>query len=52
MAKEDPERILTDLKRQHADERLPDKLKRVASLPYNRNGKLQRSLLPDLVGED
>lgn len=52
VTKEEPERILNTLKKQHLNERLPDKLKRVTSLPYNRNGKLQRSLLPDFVGKD
>ena len=52
VTEEEPERILNTLKKQHINERLPDKLKRVTSLPYNRNGKLQRSLLPDFVGKD
>ena len=45
------EEIMSELKLQNPNIKLPDKLKSVVSLPYNRNGKLQRSLLHKLANE-
>ncbi len=52
VTKKNPEELLNSLKKQHPNEKLPDKLKCVTSLPYNRNGKLQRTLLHELSGDD
>ena len=45
------EELLNELRLKHPNVKLPDKLKSVASLPYNRNGKLKRNLLNDLANE-
>jgi acyl-coenzyme A synthetase/AMP-(fatty) acid ligase len=43
------EQLLVTLRQQQPNQHLPDKLQRVTSLPYNRNGKLRRNLLHALV---
>ena len=45
------EELLNELQLKHPNIKLPDKLKSVASLPYNRNGKLKRNLLHNLANE-
>ena len=49
ITKESPEELMKKLKKERTNDCLPDKLKSVPSLPYNRNGKLQRHLLHFLV---
>ena len=46
------EQLLVTLRQQQPNQHLPDKLKRVTSLPYNRNGKLRRNILHALVSTD
>ena len=45
------EELLNELQLKHPNIKLPDKLKSVVSLPYNRNGKLKRNLLHNLANE-
>ena len=43
------DQLLSAIRKQQPDHLLPDRLKRVSELPYNRNGKLQRHLLHDIA---
>ena len=52
VTQEPEQELLSALRSRHPEQSLPDKLTRVASLPYNRNGKLQRSSLRGLVDVD
>ena len=46
------DQLLSAIRKQQPDHNLPDRLKRVSELPYNRNGKLQRHLLHDIAVGD
>lgn len=52
VTQEPVQELLNTLRSRYPDQRLPDKLTRVSSLPYNRNGKLQRGSLHELVDSD
>ena len=52
VTQEPVQELLNTLRSRYPDQSLPDKLTRVSSLPYNRNGKLQRGSLHELVDSD